>query len=368
LVNKPISISTSVVNTIPVCEPVSTRPWVQNIKLVEQKNIAMAQTNGIHRAKKIGYIGLGNAGYPLASTLAKAGYHLVVQDADPKRAEKFALEHHNSSAAEDGTSFSDIDVLVTMLPNGDIVRDVLLGSDGIAKSLKNGAVIIDTSSSSPFHTQETGKLVADLNSTFTLIDSPVTQEYAHALGKGDATLMVGCSNSAALDLAMPILKTMAKHVFVMGELGAGHAMKTLNNYTSAASIMGLCDALIAGQKFGLDPKTMVDVMNVGTGVNFSTKESFRTDVSRVLFLMCAHADVNDLGTYEELRVGIPAFSAVEGYEDRTNAHRRNWTAFSTLGFDCGAICRRRSNRGSRSLPYASDPGLGEEGRDPAEAK
>lgn len=56
---------------------------------------------------------------------------------------------------------------------------------------------------------------------------------------------------------MPILKTMGKHVFVMGELGAGHAMKTLNNYTSAASILGLCDALVAGQKFGLDPAQMV---------------------------------------------------------------------------------------------------------------
>lgn len=240
----------------------------------------MAQKNGTHQAKKVGYIGLGNAGYPLASTLAKAGYHMVVQDANPDRAKQFVSEHQNSSAASaDGSEFSDIDVLVTMLPNGEIVRDVLLGSNGIAKSLKDGAVVIDTSSSSPYHTQETGKLLAELNSTLTLIDSPVTQEYAFALAKGDATLMVGCSNSQALDIAMPILKTMAKHVFVMGDLGAGHAMKTLNNYTSAASIMGLCDALIAGQKFGLDPKTMVDVMNVGTGVNFSTKESFRTDVN-----------------------------------------------------------------------------------------
>lgn len=112
-----------------------------------------------------------------------------------------------------------------------------------------------------------------------LIDSPVTQKYAFALATGDAILMVGCSNPAALDVAMPILKLMGKHVFVMGGLGSGHAMKTLNNYTSAASTVGLCDALVAGQKCGLDPATMLDVMNVGTAVNFSTKESFRTDVS-----------------------------------------------------------------------------------------
>lgn len=240
----------------------------------------MAQFNGHTAAKKVGYIGLGNAGYPLASTLSRAGYSTVVKDADPERAKRFASEQeHAQAATDDDNAFGDVDVLVTMLPNGEIVRDVLLGYTGLAKGLKHGVVIIDTSSSSPFHTQETGRLLHELHPTLTLIDSPITQEYAFALAKGDATLMVGCSNPAALDIAMPILKTMGKHVFVMGELGAGHAMKTLNNYTSAASILGLCDALVAGQKFGLDPEKMVNVMNVGTGVNFSTKESFRTDVS-----------------------------------------------------------------------------------------
>lgn len=234
-------------------------------------------------AKTVGYIGLGNAGYPLASTLARAGYSLVVRDADPERAKRFAQEHNNAKAANDSPdAFSDVDVLVTMLPNGEIVRSVLLGSSdepgGMARQLKDGAVIVDTSSSSPFHTRETGRLLSELNPKLKLIDSPITQKYAFALAKGDATLMVGCSDPQALEIAMPVLKTMGKHVFVMGELGAGHAMKTLNNYTSAASILGLCDALMAGQKFGLDPAQMVDVMNVGTGVNFSTKESFRTDV------------------------------------------------------------------------------------------
>jgi len=240
----------------------------------------MAQPNGHHQAQKIGYIGLGNAGYPLASTLSRAGYRMVVKDADPARAECFADEHENATTATDTSdAFGAVDVLVTMLPNGEIVRDLLLGTSGLAKQLKDGSIIVDTSSSSPFHTQETGRLLHALNPSLTLIDSPITQEYQHALAKGDATLMVGCSNPSALETAMPILKTMGKHVFIMGELGAGHAMKTLNNYTSAASILGLCDALVAGQKFGLEPEKMVDVMNVGTGVNFSTKESFRTDVS-----------------------------------------------------------------------------------------
>lgn len=236
-------------------------------------------TNYSLNALIVGYIGLGNAGYPLASTIAQAGYHMVVSDADSERVKKFVSEHDNSqNGIEEPEALGAVDVLVTMLPNGEIVRDVLLGDKGLAKTLKDGAIIIDTSSSSPFHTQETGQLLVQQYPKLTLIDSPITQEYAFALNKGEATLMVGCTNSDVLDMVMPILKTMGKYVFVMGELGAGHAMKTLNNYTSAASILGLCDALVAGQKFGLDPKMMVDVMNVGTGVNFSTKESFRTDV------------------------------------------------------------------------------------------
>lgn len=93
------------------------------------------------KVKKVGYIGLGNAGYPLCGLLPKAGYEVVVRDADPARAEQFAKEHEGAEVAEDGPSgFRDVDVLVTMLPNGDIVRQVLLGEnvEGIAKYLKDG--------------------------------------------------------------------------------------------------------------------------------------------------------------------------------------------------------------------------------------
>ena len=143
-------------------------------------------------AQKIGYIGLGHAGYPLASHLHASGYHLVVRDADPTRASAFASEHRNAIAAapNDAKAFGDVDVLVTMLPNGEVVREVLLGSEGVAAYLKPGAVVVDTSSSSPHHTRETAEMLAEVNSEVTLIDSPVTQAYAHALAKGDATLMV----------------------------------------------------------------------------------------------------------------------------------------------------------------------------------
>lgn len=110
-----------------------------------------------------------------------------------------------------------------------------------------------------------------------LVDSPVTQAHLHDTDTGNATLMVGANSQEAVDKVLPVLQAMAKYVFHMGKLGAGHAMKTLNNYISAASIVALSDALVTGQKFGLDPVQMIDVLNVGTGRNFSTTDSYATD-------------------------------------------------------------------------------------------
>jgi 3-hydroxyisobutyrate dehydrogenase-like beta-hydroxyacid dehydrogenase len=132
---------------------------------------------------------------------------------------------------------------------------------------------VDTSSSSPYDTHTLGEDLEKLG--LYLVDSPVTQERMHDTDIGRATLMVGSNSQEATDKVLPILQAMAKWVFVMGNLGAGHAMKTFNNYVSSASVVALGDALVAGQKFGLDPIQMIDVLNVGTGRNFSTSDAFR---------------------------------------------------------------------------------------------
>ncbi|ETN45573.1 uncharacterized protein HMPREF1541_09405 [Cyphellophora europaea CBS 101466] len=224
----------------------------------------------------VGYIGLGKAGASMASNLPRAGFKLIVRDADPERERAFADANPNTTVASAGPDgFKDVDVLVTMLPQGRVVREVILGDHGIASHLKKGTIIIDTSSSSPFDTRSLG---TDLESRdLVLIDSPVTQAHLHDTDTGDATLMVGCNDQTSFDRALPVLQAMAKYVFHMGKLGAGHAMKTLNNYISAASIVALSDALVTGQKFGLDPVQMIDVLNVGTGRNFSTTDSYQSD-------------------------------------------------------------------------------------------
>lgn len=220
----------------------------------------------------IGWVGLGNAGYPMAACLAKKGHRLLVRDADPARGIEFVQEYPKCRVAtSDPDSFQNCDIVVTMLPDGKVVYKVLLGEDGIAPHLKPGSVVIDTSSSSPFDTRALGLELSRLR--VDLVDSPITQEQLHAIDRGAATLMVGTDSAEALEKVMPILEDMSNHVFPMGQLGSGHTMKTLNNYVSVGSIIALNDALVTGQKLGLDPQTMIDVMNLGTGVNFSTMYS-----------------------------------------------------------------------------------------------
>ncbi|KAE9369322.1 putative 6-phosphogluconate dehydrogenase protein [Stipitochalara longipes BDJ] len=227
--------------------------------------------------KTIGFIGLGNAGYHLAANLPSAGFNLVVRDADESRAKKFVDENPQSiiASGNDENAWKEVDVLVTMLPNGVIVREVLLGETGIARHLRRGTIVVDMSSSSPFDTRALNEELKTLG--LPLIDAPITQTHLHAIRTGDATFMLGCDSPEAVDRAMPLFQTMGKYIFPMGASGSGHAMKTLNNYVSVGSIIALCDSLVAGQKFGLNPATMIDVLNVGTGRNFSTAYSMRDE-------------------------------------------------------------------------------------------
>ena len=227
--------------------------------------------------KTIGYIGLGNAGYSMASQLPSAGHTLIVHDTDPLKTHRAASEWPNTTVAPAGSpaAFAACDIVITMLPQGAFVREVLLGPQGIAPALRPGTIVVDTSSSSPFDTRALGAELAERQ--LQLVDAPITETYMHATDAGESTLMVGSDSAAAYATVEPVLKTMARYIFHMGPLGCGHAMKTLNNYIMASSICALSDSLVTGQKFGLDPQKMIEVLNVGTGVCLPTLDTFRRD-------------------------------------------------------------------------------------------
>jgi 3-hydroxyisobutyrate dehydrogenase len=223
--------------------------------------------------ERIGFVGLGNMGAPMARRLVAAGHALVVADANPEAVERFVAAAKCERAASLKHLGATCQVVITMLPNGYIVRDVLLGADGSAPHLERGAVCIDMSSSSPLGTRE---LAADLAERgIPLVDAPVSGGVKKAVD-GTLAIMAG-GEPEPVARVTAILAAMGK-VFPTGGSGSGHAMKSLNNFLSAANLAIAAEAVIAGQRFGLDPANMIAILNASTGRNSGTDSKFPNNV------------------------------------------------------------------------------------------
>ncbi len=222
---------------------------------------------------RIGFVGLGNMGRPMAERLIGAGFTLAVADLDRARVERFA-----GRAAAPG-SLSDLgrasDLVITILPDGEAVRRVLLGpGDRVAAGLGPGATVIDMSSSAPVGTRTLGKNLAGRG--IALIDAPVSGGVRRA-EDGTLAIMVG-GEASIVERCRPVLAAMGTRIFPAGPLGSGHAMKALNNYVSAAGLVAASEAVAIGRRFGLDPAAMVDILNASTGRNNSTEHKLKQHV------------------------------------------------------------------------------------------
>jgi 3-hydroxyisobutyrate dehydrogenase len=222
---------------------------------------------------RIGFVGLGNMGAPMAENLLKAGFELAVADADPGCLADFANRAAlPASLAELGRTS---DLVVTMLPDGKIVRKVLCGSpgsnDGILAGLAAGSLVIDMSSSAPVGTRELGAALAARG--VALVDAPVSGGVKRA-ADGTLAIMVG-GEAADIERCRPLLAAMGRDIFPTGKLGSGHAMKALNNYVSAAGLAAAAEAVLVGQRFGLDPAVMTDILNASTGRNNATENKLK---------------------------------------------------------------------------------------------
>jgi 3-hydroxyisobutyrate dehydrogenase len=223
--------------------------------------------------ERIGFIGLGNMGARMARRLVDAGHELVVSDSSPEALERFAAGSKCDRAASLHSLGERCTVLITMLPNGQIVREVLLGATGAAPHLPPGSVVIDMSSSSPLGTRELAADLAKLG--IPLVDAPVSGGVKKA-GDGTLAIMAG-GDAGAVARVKPILEVMGK-VFATGASGSGHAMKALNNFLSAANLAVAAEAVIAGQRFGLDPANMISILNASTGRNTGTDSKYPNNI------------------------------------------------------------------------------------------
>src|SRR5215510_138200 len=217
----------------------------------------------------IAFIGLGMMGRPMASRLAEAGFRLRLYDLSQKAVSDFVGAHPSAMAtASAKAAVQGADAVITMLPDGKIVRQVLIdGRDAAREGMAAGMIAIDMSSSNPVDTQ---KLARDLAAAgIALLDGPVSGGVKRAVD-GSLSIMVGGA-AADLERARPVFAAMGKTITLCGAAGAGHAMKALNNYLSAAGLVAMCEALVVGEAFGLVPGSMVDVFNSSTGKSNATE-------------------------------------------------------------------------------------------------
>ena len=209
--------------------------------------------------KTVAFIGLGVMGKLMATNLAKK-YKVRSYDLNGSG------NCRTARAAAEGS-----EVLITMVPNGNDVRDAVLDA---LPGLKRGAVVVDMSSSDPAGTLALGKVLKA--NRIAMVDAPVSGARFKAKD-GTLAIMVG-GEKPAVNKVMPVLQTMGTEIFYCGKLGAGHAVKALNNYLGAAGTLAGFEALLIAQRFGLDPKPMIAAINASTGRNSTTVRKIPQDI------------------------------------------------------------------------------------------
>lgn len=213
----------------------------------------------------LGMIGVGHMGYPMASRLLEAGYALRCYDADP-RATARAAELGAQPVDDPAEAASGVDAVLLSLPSSAVVEDVLLAG-GVLEAVQPGAVLVDMGSSQPSSTRMLGERFAARQVGF--VDAPVSGGVSGA-ETGSLTIMVG-GPDWAVTAVRPVLDVLGSKVLHVGDIGAGHALKALNNLLSATHLLATAEALRVGEAFGLDPETMLSALNSSSGRSGSTE-------------------------------------------------------------------------------------------------
>lgn len=230
--------------------------------------LAPAQVTG----PEIGFVGIGNMGWPMASCLVAAGRSVRVVDASRTVSDNFVQQVGGTAPATLAELAGASDIVITMLPTSAVVSTVLAdGADTLLAGLRPGSVVIDMTSGQPAVTQALALRVAAAGGV--LIDAPVSGGVSRAR-TGELAIMVG-ADAATLERVRPVLAAMGTTIQHCGAVGAGQAMKALNNLVSAGGFLIGIEALLIGQKFGLDTGMMVDVLNASTGMTNSSQKKFR---------------------------------------------------------------------------------------------
>lgn len=209
---------------------------------------------------RIGFVGVGNMGGPMALNLLKAGHSVKVFDLS-QEAVALCVAEGAEAAATASEAASGVGVVVSMLPKGDHVRAVYMGSDGILGAADPGTLFIDCSTIDVATAREVE--TAATAAGMMMVDAPVSGGVGGAAA-GTLTFMVGGS-AAAFAAAQPILDAMGQNIVHTGGAGNGQAAKICNNMILGISMIGVCEAFVLAEKLGLEHQTMYDIVSTASG-------------------------------------------------------------------------------------------------------
>jgi 3-hydroxyisobutyrate dehydrogenase-like beta-hydroxyacid dehydrogenase len=222
--------------------------------------------------ERIGFVGIGQMGGPMTRRLLAAGYGLVVHDARAE-AQEALVEAGAEGAASPADLASRVELVLVSLPTPPIVREVALGADGLIHG-STMRCYIDLSTTGEAVAVEVASTLAERS--ITTLDSPVSGGVRGAI---EGTLAVMAAGDAGeLERARPILEVFGRVFHVGARPGLGQLMKLANNFLSATAIAATAEAVVLGVKGGLDPATMLDVINAGSGRNTATEDKFPRQV------------------------------------------------------------------------------------------
>jgi len=213
---------------------------------------------------KIGFIGLGNMGGPMAANLAGAGHEVHVFDLSAEALKK-AGEAGCHPAGSIGAAVANAECVVTMLPAGKHVMAVYDGEDGVFSHAAPGTLFIDSSTIDVDTARRVASLAVD--KSFAMVDAPVSGGVAAATG-GTLTFMVG-GTTDAFERARRVLEAMGKNIFHAGDSGNGQVAKIANNMLLGATMIATCEAFNLAEKLGLDPQTFFDIASTASGQSWS---------------------------------------------------------------------------------------------------
>jgi 2-hydroxy-3-oxopropionate reductase len=209
-------------------------------------------------SEKVGIVGLGLMGRPMAHNLVQAGYDLVVYNRSRGKVEELVAE--GAEAAENPRETSEnSDIVFTMLPGPPEVREVVAGENGLLQGAREGSLLVDMSTSSPILARELALTAREQG--VRMLDAPVSGGDVGAI-EGTLSVMVG-GEEEDFERAKPLFEVMGKTVVHVGESGAGQTVKACNQIVVALVIEAVSEALVLGEKAGVDPAKVIEVLSGG---------------------------------------------------------------------------------------------------------